>query len=507
MKHKNAKIKSMFVKFGMRRIIGVVLSLVMIMIATNSDSAFLDIGYGARPVAMGQAFTAISDDINAIHTNPAGLAFITAPEVSALYGCMYEGLSDDSEIGQGHFGFAAPIKKYIPGTLGFSWEELSLTEVYSESSFTLSYGTEVHKNMFGGLNLKMLRKSYSSDIYTAMDPLFSNNGYSKSGLALDLGGLYRINSQYTVGLVIKNINQPDMGLADKDTVPMVIRGGLAYWKNNGVIDLDIGYSDSDYDIAMGVEHWLNNKFTLRMGLLAGNDSRRNFNLGLGSRFNSFQFDYAFSLPLGGIAQTSGSHRLSFSMRFGASYDAKTALEAKNIEDLRIQLSGSLRAMDEAKVKTLNQENQIKELSKRIKDQSNRINSLSIGEKVGRAIIDDADISSSTLSAIEFKMMDIAKELEKSKREVQLFKNKVSKLEKKLIKKKAVKKKPVRSPSATQKIGGKKVYVVESGDTLRSVAEKVYGDSSKWIKIYKANSSSVGRSGRIKPGQILIVPKN
>ncbi len=103
------------------------------------------------------------------------------------------------------------------------------------------------------------------------------------------------------------------------------------------------------------------------------------------------------------------------------------------------------------------------------------------------------------------MMEISKELEKSKKDVQIFKNKVSTLEKKLISKKAVKKKS--TPSATQDIGGKKVYLVESGDTLRSVAEKVYGDSSKWIKIYKANSTSVGRSGRINQGQILIVPKN
>ncbi|MBU2530804.1 MAG: hypothetical protein KKD35_07170, partial [Elusimicrobia bacterium] len=452
MKHKNTKINHMFVEFRMRRVIGAVLSLGIMMTAINSNSAFIDIGYGARPVAMGQAFTAISDDINATHTNPAGLAFLTAPEISALYGRMYEGLSDDSEIGQGYFGFAAPIKKYIPGTLGFSWQELSLSEFYCESSFTLSYGTEVYKNMFGGLNVKMLRKSYSSDIYTEADPLFTNNGYSKSGIALDLGGLYRINSQYTLGLVIKNINQPDMGIADKDIVPMQIRGGLAYWKNNGVIDLDIGYSDSDYDIAMGVEHWLSNRFTLRFGLLAGNDSRRNFNLGLGSRFNSFQFDYAFSLPIGGIAQTSGSHRLSFSMRFGAYYDTKTALEAKNIDDLRVQLLGSLQAMDEAKVKALTQENQIKELSKKIKDQNSKINSLAT--KTDSADFKDVQLSRGVLSGIEVQMMAITKELEKSKKDVQIFKNKVSILEKKLIGKKAVEKKTTSSP--TQKIGGKKV---------------------------------------------------
>ncbi|MCG2726312.1 MAG: PorV/PorQ family protein [Elusimicrobia bacterium] len=502
MKHRNTKIKPACAKFKIRLITGYVLFLGIVMASINANSAFLDIGYGARPVAMGQAFTAISDDINATHTNPAGLAFITVPEISALYGRMYEGLSDNSEIGQGHFGFAYPVKKYIPGTLGFSWEELNLTEAYSETSFTLSYGTEVYKNIFAGLNLKMLRKSYSSDIYTEADPLF-NNGYSKSAIALDLGGLYRVNSQYTLGLAVRNINQPDMGIANKDMVPMQIRGGVAYWKNNGVIDLDMSYSDSDYDISMGIEHWLSNKFTLRFGLLAGNDSRRNFSLGLGSKFSSFQFDYAFSLPIGGIAQTVGSHRFSFSMRFGAHYDINTALAAKNIEDLRVQLSGSLRAMDEARAQAASQEKQIKELSKKVEDQNDKIDSLAIEGVERSAKFKGVDISSGALNTIEVQMMDIARELEKSKREVQIFKNKISGLEKRLAGKKDIEKKS--AAFETQTIGGKKVYVVESGDTLRSVAEKVYGDSSKWIEIYKANSNNVGRSGRIEKGQILTVP--
>ncbi len=36
---------------------------------------FMKVGVGARPVAMGQAFTGVADDANALFYNPAGLSF------------------------------------------------------------------------------------------------------------------------------------------------------------------------------------------------------------------------------------------------------------------------------------------------------------------------------------------------------------------------------------------------------------------------------------------------
>ena len=48
-------------------------------------------------------------------------------------------------------------------------------------------------------------------------------------------------------------------------------------------------------------------------------------------------------------------------------------------------------------------------------------------------------------------------------------------------------------------------MVQEGDTLESIAAKVYGDGSKWPSIYKANAGSVGRGGTVKPGQTLAIP--
>src|SRR5688500_4030369 len=43
---------------------------------------FLNFGVGARPLAMGRAFTAVSDDIDALYWNPAGLSTYRSSQVA-----------------------------------------------------------------------------------------------------------------------------------------------------------------------------------------------------------------------------------------------------------------------------------------------------------------------------------------------------------------------------------------------------------------------------------------
>src|SRR5215467_15040209 len=56
-------------------------------------AAFEDTGWGARPVGMGGAFTAIADDSNAPLYNPAGLVQVQWNEVSAMYSRLFSGLT------------------------------------------------------------------------------------------------------------------------------------------------------------------------------------------------------------------------------------------------------------------------------------------------------------------------------------------------------------------------------------------------------------------------------
>jgi phage tail protein X len=51
------------------------------------------------------------------------------------------------------------------------------------------------------------------------------------------------------------------------------------------------------------------------------------------------------------------------------------------------------------------------------------------------------------------------------------------------------------------------YTVQQGDTLSSIAQKVYGDSSQWHEIYIANTQVIGSNpNMLSPGQALFIPK-
>ncbi|HET6315225.1 MAG TPA: LysM peptidoglycan-binding domain-containing protein [Chloroflexota bacterium] len=51
------------------------------------------------------------------------------------------------------------------------------------------------------------------------------------------------------------------------------------------------------------------------------------------------------------------------------------------------------------------------------------------------------------------------------------------------------------------------YVVESGDTLRSIAERVYGDAAQWSRIYDANRAAIGADpDTITAGTRLTIPR-
>ncbi len=50
------------------------------------------------------------------------------------------------------------------------------------------------------------------------------------------------------------------------------------------------------------------------------------------------------------------------------------------------------------------------------------------------------------------------------------------------------------------------YTVQSGDTLWNIAETVYGDGSKYAKIFDANTDLLEQPDQILPGQKLLIPE-
>jgi nucleoid-associated protein YgaU len=66
--------------------------------------------------------------------------------------------------------------------------------------------------------------------------------------------------------------------------------------------------------------------------------------------------------------------------------------------------------------------------------------------------------------------------------------------------------PPPAPAPAPKMGAYKVWIwQETGDTLWRIAEKVYGDRSKWRLIYLANKDVIKDPNKIYPKQKLKIP--
>ena len=54
-------------------------------------------------------------------------------------------------------------------------------------------------------------------------------------------------------------------------------------------------------------------------------------------------------------------------------------------------------------------------------------------------------------------------------------------------------------------GAGQTYTVKSGDSLSKIAKRVYGDASKWQRIYEANRDKIKNPDLIHPGQEFTIP--
>lgn len=460
---------------------------------------------------MGGAFTAIPGGAEALCANPASLLELTSPELTAVYGRLYSGLSDDSKIGQGYFAFAAPVKRYLQGAAGFAWNDTRLSEAYSETSYSVSYATTVYRGIGAGLTLKYMRRGYVSDAYTALDPVFAA-GYSKAALGADLGFFYRYRTNYAFGLSIKNLNKPDLGLASADRLPVEVRAGASYLMRASLLDLDAAFAGPDYTISAGAEYAFQKRYALRLGLAAGNNSRRNVNLGVGGRFGLAAFDYAYTLPLSGIANTAGSHRLAFSFRFGAEADLlradelataaalsraqdRAALQEEKIRVLQERLDAVVRQSITAPAAAQPQDEKLRLLQERL-DAALRQGATPAAQpvQVQPAVQPESAAQAEIRNQIEILKL----ELEKSRLEMEALKAHAAKPA-------VVAPQPKPQPQPEQPAVRRTSYTVKEGDTLESIAAAIYGNSARWPEIYRANSGSLGRGGDLKPGQVLVLP--
>lgn len=285
--------------------------------AGTSSFTFLKINTGARPVAMGGAFTGLADDEATLYYNPAGITSVS----SNRYLLEYHNYFMDMQSGAAAIVHPISDKRFLAFQLSY-----------------LNYGDFTETNMagtvtgtFSGGDLQ-----FSGTYGMVVNPYFSMGGtikflyekvqdFSATGMAFDLGAKYTSNrGRYTGGIAIQNLGFQFSGLGDdKDKLPLTLRvgGGTRPQGLNMLLAGDIILpTDSRVDFALGGEYFRLKPLYLRAGYNSyGSNykvdgSSKNFtgvSFGVGFDIKRMQISYAYS-PAADLGE---SHRITLTGGF------------------------------------------------------------------------------------------------------------------------------------------------------------------------------------------------
>ncbi len=89
---------------------------------TRYAGSFLELGIGARAMAMGGAYVAIANDGSAFYWNPAGASTVLRQELFGMYASLFKSLER-----QHHIGFTKPL--YGGAAFSLNWIRLGISDI------------------------------------------------------------------------------------------------------------------------------------------------------------------------------------------------------------------------------------------------------------------------------------------------------------------------------------------------------------------------------------------
>lgn len=268
-------------------------------------SASLDLslaGVGARPMALGQAYTAVADDTNAVFTNPAGLGGqnswgITTMSTKLLNRVDYKLVGAVYPTELGTFGIGYLSASTPAGYLTTDKVSISSASAisYGSSMINLSYGRDLSEAMH--MN-STLGKLYVGANVKALSSTFNGVDGTGNGSSCDVGLIFKPNDRLSTGLTFKNIGSNitwNSGADEK--LARSLNAGAAYNFDRGLASLDLQMGGGLSLLRGGIEYQPFNLLVLRAGLnqsVTGlNETANNLSGGVGVKLNGFTFDYAY----------------------------------------------------------------------------------------------------------------------------------------------------------------------------------------------------------------------
>lgn len=293
------------------------LALCGLSLCTAAGAAFDLEHTGARSLGMAGAFCGLADDADAVYYNPAGLAQNRSVLIALDHSRLLGGL-EDGTLAENRLAYVQPLRDL--GSLGLAWHQLDFSGVYQENLFSLDYGValEPSQRSFLGGGLRILNVGYNTAVANGND--FFAGTASRTGVSLDLGGLFFLDQNFCLGASLFNILPARVALQqDADPLPLQVRLGAGYHGSDLSAAADILAYAGRYRAAVGGEWWwFERTVAARLGLGCGDSGLLETGAGLSLNLNfgvwGGQLDYAYQLPWGEAAGLGGSHHLNVTFR-------------------------------------------------------------------------------------------------------------------------------------------------------------------------------------------------
>ncbi|HOE90597.1 MAG TPA: PorV/PorQ family protein [Candidatus Cloacimonadota bacterium] len=309
---------------------------------------FLKLGVDARAIGMGEAYTAVTNDISSVYWNPAGIAQNFDKQIMFSHtnwpaDIMHEYVAYSQETEYGIFGIHASI---------LHMDDMEVTEEYlfgptgekftsSDVSVGLTYAQAFTDKFSFGITAKYLREDIWDD--------------NINSFAVDLGTLYNTGyKNLTIGMALRNfgpdvkyeIDNDEDGHIDEDPFDLFDNDGDGVVDEDGPetefkipmnfslgVAMDVFREDNSYWIVsaqldncvdrketwnLGTEYNINNLY-LRAGKQINLDAA-NWSMGFGvkmpTRMGTFNVDYAYT-DMGRLAESflKSAHRISVKLAF------------------------------------------------------------------------------------------------------------------------------------------------------------------------------------------------
>lgn len=275
----------------------------------TSGLAFLKFGVGARPVAMGEAFVGLSDDVNALYWNPGGLRRLEGTEITFMHNRWFQDIS---------YEFFGAGRGFGSHSLGVSLALNTVGDIlyYEDRPTTKPLGAFSSHDFFLGLTYaRTLQEKLDLGITWrwVYEKIHTNTA---KGWAVDLGGIYRFTDWMSLGTTLQNLGPKLKFISQSFPLPTIFRAGIGlsspHLSPSPLFTFDlVKPRDNGLALHLGAEYTLLDALSLRAGYQTGYEEK-SFSTGFGLKYRNYGIDYAW-VPYG--SDLGNTHRFSFNFGF------------------------------------------------------------------------------------------------------------------------------------------------------------------------------------------------